>query len=95
MGANEEGVASRFRSQQWERYLQLADERPECFRQPDEQDGEGALEIILDETTVRQFSERSGRLIGVVYESPFSIVVVDLVRDVRGQCLHMSGSCRR
>lgn len=84
MGTSREGEPGWPGKRQWERYLQLVDERPECFKQPDAQDGEGALEIILDETAVRQFSKRSGTTIGVVYESPYSILVVDLVRDARG-----------
>lgn len=63
---------------EWERYLQLVAERPELFTQSDE------LEIVLDERAAGEFEARTGRTLGVVYESPYSMMLVDLVRDSTG-----------
>lgn len=62
----------------WERYLRLVAERPELFAQRDE------LEIVLDEHAAEEFEARTGRTLGVVYESPYSMMLVDLVRDSSG-----------
>ncbi|HAE52537.1 MAG TPA: hypothetical protein DCG30_04710 [Ruminococcus sp.] len=59
----------------WERYLQLMKERPKLFLKSD------MLNIIADSRSVAEFSEKSGRTMGVVYESPYSLLVVDLVED--------------
>ena len=60
---------------EWKRYIRLAEERPEDFVQSDR------LEIVWDEETVERFEKDSGRKIGVIYESDYHILVVDLVRE--------------
>ena len=66
-------------SNAWKRYRELMTERPELFLQSD------MLNIISDSVAVSEFSEKSGKTIGVVYESPYSLLVVDLVEDVNGK----------
>ena len=63
----------------WERYLCLMKEREELFL-PSE-----ALHIITDPELIRDFSERTGRRFGVLYQSPYSMLVVDLVEDGSGK----------
>ena len=65
-------------SKAWNDYMELVGKRPGEFRQ------NPALEIIFDEDIIREFEERSGRTIGVIYASRFNILVVDLVRDPAG-----------
>lgn len=60
---------------EWERYLQLSRERPESFKQSK------SLQIILDEVVVKKFEQENNVKIGVVYESPYNILIVDLVRE--------------
>ena len=62
----------------WHDYLKLAEARPEQFRQSPE------LEIVFDEGEVMAYQARTGRTIGLVYESPYSMMLVDLVRDRGG-----------
>ncbi len=64
----------------WARYRTLMDERPELFATSEE------LEIITDEEAVLTFCRQSGQTFGVVYESPYSMMVVDLVRNRKGNC---------
>ncbi len=59
----------------WQRYLRLMKERPQAFTHSD------ILEIVTDEETVDRFAEETGRPLGVVYESPYHLMVVDLVRS--------------
>lgn len=71
----EEEAAS---SPAWRKYVELvkAHDRELAF--------DPALEIILDEKTAREFTDASGRAIGIIHDSPFSTFVVDLVRDSNG-----------
>lgn len=62
----------------WERYLQLMEERPGAFT-PDP-----ALPIETDPAVVAAYTARTGRSIEVVYESPYHLMVVDLVRTPEG-----------
>lgn len=61
-----------------ERYFDLIEERPECFMQSD------SLKIILDKNAIEEFEKTSEREIGVIYESPYSILLVDLVENSQG-----------
>lgn len=63
----------------WTRYVQLMAERPALFRQSDE------LQIITDKQAADEFMKGSGKTIGVVYESPYSLMLVDLVVDKSGR----------
>lgn len=67
-----------FIMKQWEKYMSLMKERPSLFMQ----DG---LEIISDEAVVREFEENGGREIGIIFESPWRWVLVDLVRAPSGK----------
>lgn len=63
----------------WIDYMKLYKERPAAFAPSDE------LKIILDYDQVLAFEKDSGRHIGVLYESPYNILVVDLVQDPNGK----------
>lgn len=60
---------------EWIRYLELKKERPELFVD------NGSIHIVFDEEIVAKFELETGRKIGVVYESPYSMKVVDLVYE--------------
>ena len=62
----------------WERYLRLANERPDLFVQNRQ------LEIMFDEKIISEYCNKTGKELGVLYESPFHLLLVDLVRDPRG-----------
>lgn len=62
----------------WTRYLRLMGERPEAFT------ASSILPIETDPQEIAQFTARTGRTIGVVYESPYHLMVVDLVRGPEG-----------
>ena len=56
-----------------DRYLQLADQRPELFR-PSEQ-----IPLCLDEEILRGYTASTGRPVGVVYDNlPYYLVLADL-----------------
>ena len=59
---------------EWQEYLALIKERPDDFR-------DGMLEIITDPQQVDAFVNETGRRLGILYRSRFSILVVDLVRN--------------
>ena len=62
----------------WCRYLRLMEERPQAFAPSP------LLPIETDSQTVADFTARTGQAIGVVYESRYQIMVVDLVRGPEG-----------
>lgn len=62
----------------WNKYLELAQEHPVLFTAEE-------LEVILDKDVIRKFEEETGREIGVVYESPWRYMLVDLVRNPAGK----------
>ena len=43
------------------------------------------MEIVTDREEVRKFEQASGQTIGVVYQSPYSMMVIDLVREKNGR----------
>ncbi len=59
----------------WQKYLLLMKERPDDFAQ-------GPLEIVTDAGLVDRFYEENRKELGVLYRSPYHILVVDLVRDM-------------
>lgn len=65
-------------SEELKRYYKLVKARPELFVQ------KGALELILDEQEILKFEKKGGRKIGVRYQSPYNMMVVDLVKDDNG-----------
>lgn len=64
---------------EWYDYLELIKERPEEFNKT-----EGA-KIILDENTVMEYEKKTGKKIGVIYQSNYHILVVDLIQDETGE----------
>lgn len=62
----------------WSRYLRLMEERPQAFAPS------SLLPIETDPQIIADFTARTGRTIGVVYESPYQMMVVDLVRGPEG-----------
>ena len=62
----------------WTRYLRLMEERPEAFVQS------SLLPIETDPELAADFTARTGREIGVLYESPYRLLAVDLVRGPEG-----------
>lgn len=60
-------------SQAWERYTRLMEERPELFRQ------NPMLRIETNKEVVDRYVEANNRTVGVVYESRFNLLIVDLV----------------
>ena len=63
---------------EWLRYVELMEQRPELFV------NNGLINIELDEAKVTEFEERTGKRAGVLYESPYSRMVVDLVSGSSG-----------
>ena len=60
---------------EWMQYLSLIHKRPEVFMNHDE------LEIILDYDLVKDYEKKNNKKIGIIYQSPYHILLVDLVRD--------------
>ena len=60
------------------RYQELLKERPELFSQSDE------LKIITDEEVINGFEKDNNIQLGVLYESKFNMLIVDLVEDGKG-----------
>ena len=63
----------------WIKYIKLYHERPAVFAQSDE------LKIVLDYDQVLAFERNTGQHIGVIYESPYNTLVVDLVQNAEGK----------
>ena len=61
-----------------ERYLRLMEERPHLFAPSD------IYPIVTDPTVLRDFERQSGKQVGVLYQSPFNTLVVDLIRGEKG-----------
>lgn len=64
---------------EWNRYLELQKERPALFVD------NGLIHIVTDEAIVMDFQEKNNRKIGVVYESAYNMLVVDLVYEEEGR----------
>lgn len=60
---------------EWLRYKELQIERPALFTD------NGPIHIVTDETIVETYEKEHNRKIGVLYESPYSILLVDLVYE--------------
>lgn len=73
------GIYQTNNDEAWEKYIALKKSRPELFVQ------NPYLKIEADYETVKRYEKESGRKIGVVYESPYSIMVVDLVHSEPGR----------
>lgn len=66
-------------NKEWIKYLELMKSRPDQFV------NSGILDIVTDEETVSRFEAQTGKKIGVIYESPYHILAVDLVREKEGR----------
>lgn len=64
---------------EWREYEKLMAERPRLFS------GAGQPRIVKDIAIVSRFVEATGHRIGVIYRSPYNILVVDLVREAGGR----------
>lgn len=64
---------------EWTRYLELTKSRPALFTDS------GSIHIVLDESIVAEYQKKNNRKIGVVYESVYSILIVDLVYEEEGK----------
>lgn len=66
-------------NEEWLRYLELMEQRPEAFRDS------GSIHIVTDPEIVERYEERTGKRIGVRYESEYNILIVDLVWEREGE----------
>lgn len=64
---------------EWNKYVQLKSKRPELFS------NNGPIKIVTDEEIIREYEEKHNRKIGVVYESAYNMLLVDLVYEYEGQ----------
>lgn len=64
---------------EWKDYLQLREMRPNLFTPST------LIDIVLDETTVEHYERETGKRIGVVYQSAYNTLLVDLIRGKDGQ----------
>ncbi|MCD8365515.1 MAG: TIR domain-containing protein [Clostridiales bacterium] len=64
----------------WLLYRELMEKRPELFAQNE------MLSIETDLRTICDYERQSGVSVGVQYKSPYSMMVVDLVREKSGRC---------
>lgn len=62
----------------WQRYLELREKNPEIFTDLEH------MEIILDERTVIEYEKYHDVKIGVMYESEYSYLLVDLLKTPNG-----------
>lgn len=72
-------IRKKKKSPEYRKYITLMRERPEDFK------NDGDLLIIKDLEEICRFEKKSGRVIGVVYDSPYSMMVVDLVKSADGK----------
>lgn len=58
---------------EWKKYIILKEERPELFI------NNGIINIVFDESIIEDYQSKKNVKIGVVYDSPYNMMVVDLV----------------
>lgn len=58
---------------EWNKYIILKEERPELFI------NNGIINIVFDESIIEDYQSKKNVKIGVVYDSPYNMMVVDLV----------------
>lgn len=66
-------------SKEWKSYLELMEQRPYLFEQSDK------LAIITTPHIVNEYVSHTGRKLGLVYKSPWNMLIVDLVRNENGE----------
>lgn len=64
---------------EWEKYLELKKERPKLFL------NNGNIKIVFDEKIVENYQIETGKKIGVLYDSEYNMLVVDLVYEIEGK----------
>ena len=64
---------------EWIRYMELKQEHPEYFK------NSKIFTIEFNPDIIKNFEEKNGKKIGVIYESPYNILVVDLVYNQTGE----------
>ena len=64
---------------EWKKYIQLMNERPYSFVD------DGNIHIVKDEKIIKKYEREHNKVIGVVYESEYNIMVVDLVYEIEGE----------
>lgn len=64
---------------EWSQYQSLIQDRPEAFADT------GSIHIVTDPKAVAEFQKKTGCTIGVVYSSPYHLMVVDLVYEQEGK----------
>ena len=64
---------------EWEKYIELIKERPRLFA------NNGNIKIVFDERIVENYQIETGKKIGVLYDSEYNMLVVDLVYEVEGK----------
>lgn len=64
---------------EWKAYLQLKKERPQEFQE------NPYFPIVLEAEIVENYVQKSGERIGVVYASPYHLLVVDLIQNNDGR----------
>jgi len=64
---------------EWTRYIELKQERPEYF------ENSKVYTIEFDSDIIKNFEKKTGKKIGVIYESSYNILVVDLVYNQAGK----------
>lgn len=70
----------------WKRYLELREQRPSAFRN-------GVLDIVTDPARIDAYVEKTGKKLGVLYESPYHLLVVDLVRQAQAEPASGDADC--
>lgn len=61
-----------------DRYYKLMSERPKDFK------NHGEIDIILNRSELEAYQKENNVTLGVIYESRFHLLLVDLVRDING-----------
>lgn len=64
---------------EWNKYLKLKKERPDLFT------NSGPIKIVSDKKIIKKFERSRKKKIGVVYESEYHTMVVDLVYEEEGK----------
>ena len=65
-------------SREWKKYLKLMERRPEDFTASE------LLNIVTKSETVNKYVSETGKKLGVLYESKYNILVVDLILGETG-----------
>lgn len=63
----------------WKSYIDLMQQRPQLFLPSED------LAIVTDPALVEDYVVRTGRKLGLVYKSPWNMMVVDLVQNRKGE----------